>query len=115
MSGGMKSLSLAIARGFFRDRTALFFTILFPLMFLVLFGGLFSDQDAAKVELIEVGDVQILDDLPAGAREAFEETFEVSREDDLDVALDEQGRNPTQQRIDDEGPEDRPVDVDDTG
>ena len=30
--------------GFVRDRTALFFTILFPLMFLVLFGGLFKDS-----------------------------------------------------------------------
>lgn len=83
------ALSAAIMRGFLRDKAAVFFAVLFPLMFLVLFGGLFSDQDAAKVELIEVGDVQILDDLPAGAREAFEDTFEVKHSDSLEDALDE--------------------------
>ena len=83
------ALSLAIMRGFLRDRAAVFFAILFPLMFLVLFGGLFSDQDQSKVDLIAVGDVQLVDDLPGPAKEAFEETFEVSHSDDLDDAIEE--------------------------
>ena len=83
------ALSVAIARGFLRDKAAVFFAILFPLMFLVLFGGLFSDQDQAKVELIEVGDVSIVENLPSGAKEAFDDTFEVSHSDDLDDALEE--------------------------
>ncbi len=33
------SLSLAILRGFLRDKGSVFFAVLFPLMFLVLFGG----------------------------------------------------------------------------
>ena len=37
-------------------------------MFLVLFGGLFADQTQSKVDLIEVGHVSLLDDLPPGAR-----------------------------------------------
>ena len=38
---------------------------------------------------------------------------EVENADNLEDAIDEQGRNPTQQRMDAEGVEDRPVDVDD--
>jgi ABC-2 type transport system permease protein len=58
-------------------------------MFLVLFGGLFSDQTQSEVELIQVGEVALLDQMPAGAREAFDQTFEVRRSDDLADALKE--------------------------
>ena len=37
----------------------------------------------------------------------------IENEDNLEDALDEQGRNVTQQRMDAEGVEDRPVDVPD--
>ena len=83
------ALSLAILRGFIRDKAAVFFAIVFPLMFLVLFGAIFSDQDQSKVDLIQVGDVSLVDDLPAPAQEAFDDTFEVTKSDDLDDALDE--------------------------
>jgi hypothetical protein len=38
---------------------------------------------------------------------------EIENADNLEDALDEQGRNVTQQRMDADGVEDRPVDVDD--
>jgi ABC-2 type transport system permease protein len=82
-----KALSLAIVKGFVRDRTSVFFALIFPLMFLVLFGGLFADPTQSKVDMIEVGDVSVVDDLPDGAKQAFDETFEVERSDDLDDAL----------------------------
>ena len=63
-----KALSLAIVKGFIRDKTSVFFAVVFPLMFLVLFGGLFADQTQSKVDLIEVGDVALVDDLPGGRR-----------------------------------------------
>ena len=47
------ALGAAIMRGFLRDKAAVFFAIVFPLMFLVLFGGIFSDQDQSKVDLID--------------------------------------------------------------
>ena len=81
------SLSVAIMRGFIRDRSSVFFAIVFPLMFLVLFGGVFTSQDQPKVDLIQVGDVTVLDDLPAPARAAFEESFDITRSDDLDGAI----------------------------
>jgi ABC-2 type transport system permease protein len=86
-SSAFKALSLAIVKGFLRDRTSVFFAVIFPLMFLVLFGGLFDDQDQSKVDLIQVGDVALVEALPDGAREAFDDTFEVSESDDLDAAI----------------------------
>ena len=83
------ALAKAITKGFLRDRTSVFFAVIFPLMFLVLFGGIFSDPGQSKVDLIEVGSVSLVDDLPAGAKEAFEETFDVTRSDDLDAAIDQ--------------------------
>ena len=63
-----KALSLAIVKGFVRDRTSVFFALIFPLMFLVLFGGLFADPTQSKVDMIQVGDVALIDDLPDGAK-----------------------------------------------
>jgi ABC-2 type transport system permease protein len=81
------ALSIAILRGFIRDKSSVFFAIIFPLMFLALFGGIFSDQTESKVDLIQVGDVSLIDNLPAEARDAFERTFDVTRTDDLDGAI----------------------------
>ncbi|MCD4524545.1 ABC transporter permease [Nocardioides sp. cx-173] len=89
MSNGFLALSRAILLGFLRDRSSVFFALVFPLMFLVLFGGIFSDQDQSRVELIQVGDVALVDDLPGDVRAAFDDTFEIRTSDDLDEALDE--------------------------
>jgi ABC-2 type transport system permease protein len=82
-----RAISVAILKGFLRDKTSVFFAVIFPLMFLVLFGGLFADQDQAKVEMIQVGDVALFDNLPDDAQIAFDETFDVSKSDDLDAAI----------------------------
>lgn len=81
------ALSLAIVKGFARDKASVFFALIFPLMFLVLFGGLFGDSNQSKVDMIQVGDLALVDELPAGARDAFDETFEVEHSDDLDAAI----------------------------
>ena len=39
-------------QGLLRDKTSVFFAVVFPLMFLVLFGGIFADQTQSKVDLI---------------------------------------------------------------
>ncbi len=83
------ALSLAILRGFLRDKSSVFFAIVFPLMFLVLFGGIFGNQSQSKVDMIQVGDVALVDNLPPDAKAAFEDTFEVTHTDDLDAALEE--------------------------
>ncbi|GGM51021.1 hypothetical protein GCM10012275_22380 [Longimycelium tulufanense] len=51
-----RSLSAAMAKGFARDKVGVFFTFLFPLMFLVVFGLLFRDDSATKTRIAVVGD-----------------------------------------------------------
>src|SRR5215469_3206314 len=84
---GFRSLSRAMALGFFRDRTALFFTVLFPLMFLVLFGGIFANPTTPKVSVLEVGAVPLIDSLPSSARAQFDQAVTLRRDDNLDDAL----------------------------
>jgi ABC-2 type transport system permease protein len=65
----LRVLGLAMLRAFFRDRTALFFTFFFPLMFLVVFGLIFNNAGDSKTELGVVGSGPIVSNLPAQALE----------------------------------------------
>ncbi len=97
------ALAVAILKGFARDKAAVFFAVVFPLMFLVLFGGIFAQSSTSRLTMEQIGDVSLVDHLPSGAKDAFERTFEVNRTDDraaalrevrkgdADVALEEQG------------------------
>jgi ABC-2 type transport system permease protein len=84
---GLRSLTRAITLGFVRDRTALFFTVLFPLMFLVLFGGIFADQSAPRADVIQIGSVAVLDQLPAAARGQLNDVLQLEHSDDRAAAL----------------------------
>ena len=61
------SLSTAMLKGFYRDKMSLFFTILFPLFFIVIFGTVFANNGAARPKVIEIGAVPLID-RPAGGR-----------------------------------------------
>ncbi|NJC81327.1 ABC transporter permease [Planosporangium mesophilum] len=74
--------------GFVRDRTALFFTILFPLMFLALFGGLLKNQGVSRSQVVEVGQVAVLDQLPADAKAEISKVLDVTKMADPAKALD---------------------------
>jgi len=56
----LRSLSRALLRGYFRDRTALAFSILLPVLFLVLFGALYRGSGAPKLTVIEIGNVSLV-------------------------------------------------------
>lgn len=93
-------LSRAMFRGFFRDRVSVFFTFLFPLMFLVVFGLLFRDAGGSKVTIGVVGDGPVISALPPSAVEAKrfaseEEALAAVRSGDLPGALIEQGNQVT--------------------
>lgn len=85
----LRSLSLAMFKGYLRDKQAVFFSIFFPLMFLVLFGGVFSDQSQSKISMVEVGSVPLIDDLPAQAKASFDQSFDVEKSSSLSSALDD--------------------------
>ncbi|WP_232679780.1 ABC transporter permease [Nocardioides sp. R-C-SC26] len=86
-ASAFRAIAVAVLKGFLRDKSAVFFAVIFPLMFLVLFGGIFGDQGRSKIDMVQVGPVSILDDLPPQARGAFESTFDVERSDDLAAAI----------------------------
>jgi ABC-2 type transport system permease protein len=55
-----KSLATAMVKIFYRDKATLFFTFVFPLMFLVVFGLIFRDAGASKTEIAVVGDGPVI-------------------------------------------------------
>ncbi|WP_283139783.1 ABC transporter permease [Rhizohabitans arisaemae] len=81
----LSSLSRAMLLGFLRDKTALFFTVLFPLMFLMIFGVIFQGSSAPKTEILQVGAVEILDSLPAEAKGIIQ----VTKSTDLNKGLED--------------------------
>ena len=81
------AIAVGIVKGFVRDKMSLFFAVVFPLMFLVLFGGIFNYESSPKIELVQVGRLSVVDGLPTGAKQAFDQTFDVTRTDDLSAAV----------------------------
>ncbi|MEU3194017.1 ABC transporter permease [Streptomyces sp. NPDC006992] len=75
------NLSLAMARGLARDRAAVFFTLIFPLMFLMLFGALFKDQGVGKSDIVQVGSVKVLDGMPDKQRAGLRDILEIEKTD----------------------------------
>jgi ABC-2 type transport system permease protein len=57
---GFRSLSRAMFLGFVRDRAALIFSILLPVLFLLFFGSIYKNSSAPKINLVTVGQVQLL-------------------------------------------------------
>jgi ABC-2 type transport system permease protein len=83
----LRSLSRAMLRGFVRDRAALVFSILIPVLFLMLFGSLYKNTDAPKMSVVEVGRVQLLDQARADSPQVSKIIW-VTRTGSLPAALD---------------------------
>jgi len=84
-----KTISVAIAKGFVRDRTSVFFAVIFPLMFLVLFGGVLDLDENSRLDLVVVGEVALIEQMPPAAKAAFDDTFATTQTDDLGGALEQ--------------------------
>jgi ABC-2 type transport system permease protein len=82
------TLSRAMFLGFRRDRAALFFTLLFPLIFLVIFGGLFGNSGGGRQDLVQIGSVPLIDQLPPDARAEVDKVLKITKIDDRAAALD---------------------------
>lgn len=91
----LRTLSVAMMRGFFRDRITIFFTFLFPLMFLVVFGLIFGSSSNA-VRIGVVGEGSLIDSLPEGVVEVerfdtMEEAIAAVRRGDVPGVLSQDG------------------------
>lgn len=83
------TLSKTMALGLLRDRAAVFYMLIFPLMFLVLFGALFKEGGTPKVEVKQVGDVAVFDDMPDAQRERLRDVLVIDKTDNSAAALEE--------------------------
>lgn len=84
---GLKALTRAQWLGFLRDKQTLFWTIIFPLLFLFLFGSIYRSVSAPKYDLIQVGDVVFFDQAPPEAQAAMDDMFTITKSDDEDAAI----------------------------
>lgn len=91
------SLSGAMFKGFFRDKAALFFTFFFPLMFLIIFGLIFKNDDAPRTEIAVSGDGPIItalssmDVVELTRYDSFDEAVEKVRAGDVGGAVTQRG------------------------
>lgn len=67
-----KTLSVAMLKGFVRDKATLFFTFLFPLMFLIIFGLLLRDAGEDRTKIALVGDGPVVSALRESGALEFE-------------------------------------------
>ncbi|MFI9332777.1 ABC transporter permease [Kitasatospora sp. NPDC052868] len=81
------SLSRVMIVSFLRDRAAVFFVILFPLMFLLLLGTLLKGASSPHAKVAQVGAVQILDAVQGDGRVQLEKVLEISKVDNEAAAL----------------------------
>lgn len=82
-----RSLAKAMLKGFFRDKMAFFFAVIFPLMFLVLFGGLLGGSGVSKTEVEQVGPVAVLDQAPKDVRAYLKDSLAIHRSADEKAAI----------------------------
>jgi ABC-2 type transport system permease protein len=83
----LRSLSRAMFLGFVRDRSAMIFTIAIPVLFLVLFGSIYKSSGTARVSVIEVGRVALLDQAQAAAPRQLGQLLAVKHSTSLAGAL----------------------------
>ena len=86
-----KALTRAQWRGFWREKQNWFWMLLFPLMFLFIFGGIMGQDgnNQNPYKLGQVGQVQLLDAMPAEAKTAFGELFTITKSTDEQAAIEQ--------------------------
>jgi ABC-2 type transport system permease protein len=81
------SLSRAIFLGFVRDRTALVFSILLPVLFLLFFGTIYKNTSTPKIDLIAVGQVSLIKQAEAADPAGLAKILSVTTARSLPAAL----------------------------
>ncbi|MFH9354488.1 ABC transporter permease [Kitasatospora sp. NPDC017646] len=76
------SLSRAMLLGMKRDRTATFFILLFPLVFLVFFGSVTKGSSSPHAKVAQVGAVKLFDSMQGEARTELDKVLTITRTDD---------------------------------
>ncbi|MEY9835580.1 ABC transporter permease [Streptacidiphilus sp. EB103A] len=72
---------------FVRDKAAVFFFLIFPLMFLLLFGTLFKGSTTAHSNIAQIGSIQMLDSVTGADRTQLDKALTITRMTDEAAAL----------------------------
>jgi ABC-2 type transport system permease protein len=81
----LRSLSRAMFLGFVRDRGAMIFTILIPVLFLVLLGSIYKSSSTPHLTVVEVGQVSLLDQ--AAGHGQLNQILKITKSRDLAAAV----------------------------
>ncbi|WP_078859611.1 ABC transporter permease [Streptomyces rubellomurinus] len=81
------SLSRAMLLGMKRDRTATFFILLFPLVFLVFFGGVSKGDHSPHAKVAQVGAVKLFDSIQGPDRAGLDKVLTITHTDDEAATL----------------------------
>jgi ABC-2 type transport system permease protein len=84
---GFRTLSRAMFLGFVRDRAALVFSILLPVLFLLFFGSVYKNAGASAISVVEVGPVSLLQQARAQDPAQFGKVLHLTRAGSLAAAL----------------------------
>lgn len=82
-----RALSRAMFLGYVRDRAALVFSVLIPVLFLVLLGSIYRNPSTPRISVLEVGRVSLLDQARAAAPRQLSAVMAITREGSLAGAL----------------------------
>jgi ABC-2 type transport system permease protein len=83
----VRELSRTMILSVLRDKGTIFFLLIFPILFLLLFGTLFKSDGTAHIKVAQVGPVKVLDSLTAGQRDQLAKAATVTRVSDEKSAL----------------------------
>lgn len=84
---GIFGFAKAGFRRFFRDKTALFFTFLFPLIFLFIFGSIFNNKTfSLKIAIINHSEAEFAKYFVEEAKKDQDDSLKIQNIDDLDTA-----------------------------
>lgn len=81
------SLSRAMLLGMKRDRTATFFILLFPLVFLVFFGSVTKGSGSPHAKVAQVGAVKLFDSIRGDERAGLDKVLTITKTDDEAATL----------------------------
>ncbi|MEU2058156.1 ABC transporter permease [Streptomyces bungoensis] len=83
----VRELSRAMILSVLRDKGTIFFLLIFPILFLLLFGTLFKSDGTAHIKVAQVGRVQVLDSLTGSQREQLARAATVTKVSSESAAL----------------------------
>jgi ABC-2 type transport system permease protein len=87
VNSGFITLSRALFLGFVRDRAALIFSILLPVLFLLFFGSIYKNTTAARISVVEIGRVALLEQAQAHDPAGLARVMTITRSASQSAAL----------------------------